>query len=157
MMHPQISIQEFPTYSLAYISHLGEDGLMAETYQKLINWAKSKGFLPRPEAKLLTIYHDSFRDTPPEKVRMSACLMLPGPVEPEAFIGFRSIKAGKFAVGRFDILPDDFGSVWRSMFTWLKESGFQWNGQDPFEIYQSEWPTHPEGKLLVDLCIPVTG
>lgn len=74
-MKSKIEIKELPQLDLAFITQIGHIG-MENTYAKLIEWATPKGLLKNINLKVVTIYHDSFKITEPEKVRMSACISL---------------------------------------------------------------------------------
>ncbi|WP_168199958.1 hypothetical protein [Flavobacterium sp. KBS0721] len=41
-----------------------------------MKWAAPKGLLENENLKIVTIYHDSFKISEPEKVSMSACISL---------------------------------------------------------------------------------
>ena len=38
---------------------------------------------------------------------------------------------------------------------WLPESGYQPDDRPCYELYHNDPKTHPEGKFLVDICVPV--
>lgn len=78
-MNAQIEIKEMPTIKLAYVSCIGPQNL-EKAYQKLLQRATAQGLVSE-HAKMVTIYHDSFKVTEENKVRMSACIMLNQPVK----------------------------------------------------------------------------
>ena len=73
-MNATIEIKEMPKLDLAFVTQIGVEGL-GNAYAKLMQWAAPKGLLTE-DSKMVTIYHDSFKITEPDKVRMSACLIL---------------------------------------------------------------------------------
>ncbi|MEK6154214.1 AraC family transcriptional regulator [Flavobacteriaceae bacterium 3-367] len=153
-MNAKIKIVERPLQHLACITHIGEQGL-ENTFERLVKWAKPKGLLQNPEAKLARVFHDSFKVTAAEKVRMSACILLDEPMGAEGEIGPAQIEKGKFIMGRFEILPHAFEQAWSSLFVWMNEEGYRKAAQNPFEIYHNDYREHPENKFIVDLYIPI--
>jgi AraC family transcriptional regulator len=152
--HATIEIKEMPIQHAAFITQIGVDGL-PDAFNRLVKWAMPKGLMQSDAAKLGRIYHDSFKITAPEKVRMSVCLLLEAPIAVDGEIGLTNIKAGKFIVGSFVIEPKDFGQAWRGLYQWMNEKGYQKADQNPFEIYHNNFNEHPEQKSIVDLYIPI--
>ena len=152
-MNTNIEIKELPQTNWAFITQIGVEGL-DRSYGKLMQWAIPKG-LVNDNLKLGRIYHDSFKFTEPDKVRMSVCLLLSNPVETDGEIGLVSIPKGKHIVGHFEIPPHDFGKSWQSLFVWMNEKGYKKADQNPFEIMHNDFNEHPEKKCIVDFCIPI--
>ncbi len=153
-MNANIEIREIPALNLAYIPHVGHANL-DQTFERLMKWAAPKGLLNSPEFKPLTIYHDSFKISVPEKVRMSACVILSEPVKVDGEICSATIDKGKYVVGHYEISAADFGKTWSDLFVWLNKNGYKTTEKNCFEIYQNDYREHPEKKFIVDLYIPV--
>ncbi len=153
-MKAKIEIKEMPKLDLAFITQIGHNG-MEHTYDKLIKWAIPKGLLENENLKVVTIYHDSFKITEPEKVRMSACISLNEKVEVSGEIGLTTIEKGKFIVGHFEIGINDFEKSWSSLFIWMNENGYKKADRNPYEIYYNNFNEHPEKISIVDFCIPI--
>ncbi len=152
-MNAKIEIKEMPKMELAYVSSIGPQNLEA-AYQKLIQWATPKGLVNR-QVKMVTVYHDSFKITEANKVRMSACLALSQPIEADGEIGLTSIEKGNFIVGSFEIGLNEFEKSWTGLFIWMNENGYKKADRNPFEIYYNNFNEHPERKCIVDFCIPI--
>ena len=152
-MNATIEIKELPKMDWAFITHIGVEGLDV-AYGKLLQWAIPKGLVGN-DLKMGRIYHDSFKITEPDKVRMSACLLLPSLIEVTGEIGLTSTQKGKYIVGHFEIAPHDFGKSWQSLFIWMNENGYKKADENPFEIIHNNFNEHPEKKCIVDLCIPI--
>ena len=153
-MNAKIEIREMAKLELAYVTSIGVQNI-APAYDTLVKWATPLGLLKHPDTKMVTIYHDSFKTTSPEKVRMSACITLTEPVKVSGNIGKTSIEKGKFIVGSFVITLSEFEKSWNSLFVWMAENGYQKADRDPFEIYHNDYRAHPEKKCIVDYYIPV--
>lgn len=152
-MNATIEIKSLPEMNWAFITQIGPEGLDT-AYSKLLQWAIPKGLVGE-DLKMGRIYHDSFKITEPEKVRMSACLLLQKPVDVGGEIGLTTTPKGKYIVGHFTIAPHNFGTSWKSLFIWMNENGYKKADQNPFEIIYNNYNEHPEKKCIVDLCIPI--
>ncbi|WP_299440892.1 GyrI-like domain-containing protein [uncultured Aquimarina sp.] len=153
-MNAKIEVKETPELNFVSITHIGVEGI-ENVFEKLIKWARPKGILENPEAKMARVFHDSFKITSPDKVRMSVCILMHEPFVSEGEITPVIIKKGKSIVGRFEITPDSFEKSWSSLFIWMSEQGYTKAEEKPFEIYHNDYREHPENKFLVDLYIPI--
>ncbi|GAF06024.1 AraC family transcriptional regulator [Saccharicrinis fermentans] len=152
-MNANIEIKEMPKMELAYVSSIGPQNL-EKAYGKLMQWATLKGLM-NDQTKMVTIYHDSFKVTQADKVRMSACILLNKPTETKGEIGTTSIENGKCIVGNFEIGLNEFEKSWTGLFLWMNENGYKKADREPFEIYHNNFNEHPESKAIVDFCIPI--
>jgi len=152
-MNAKIEIKEMPKMDLAYITCFDPQN-MPNAYQNLIKWATPKGLI-NEQTKMVTVYHDSFKVTEADKVRMSASILLNKSVETSGEVGLLSIEAGKFIVGSFEIGLDEFEKSWTGLFIWMNENGFKKAEGNPFELYHNNFNEHPEKKAIVDFHIPV--
>lgn len=152
-MNAKIEIKEMPKLELAFITQIGHEGI-GNAYAKLIQWAIPKGLL-KEDSKMATIYHDSFKNTEPEKVRMSACLILNEKTEVSGEIGLTTIEKGRFIIGHFEIGIHEFEKSWTDLFIWMNENGYKKADRNPFEIYHNNFNEHPEKICIVDFYIPI--
>ena len=152
-MNAKIEIKEMPKLELAFITQIGHIGL-EKAYAKLIQWAAPKGLL-KEDSKMATIYHDSYKITEPDKVRMSACLILNEKTEVSGEIGLTTIEKGKFIIGHFEIGIHEFEKSWTGLFIWMNENGYKKADRNPFEIYHNNFNEHPEKICIVDFYIPI--
>ena len=152
-MSAKIEVTEIPTMELAYVTCIGPANIPA-AYQKLIRWATPKGLMSE-STKMMTIYHDSFKFTEPDKVRMSACMIVKEKIMPEGEIGSKALEQGRVIKGSFEISPSDFEKSWTGMFMWMNDNGYTKSDREPFEIYHNNWSEHPEKKAIVDFYVPV--
>jgi AraC family transcriptional regulator len=154
-MNAKTSVKHTEELSLAYISHQGKIDDIGNAYNKLIRWATPKGLMAQENLRMVTIYHDSPKISNPDRLRMSACIVLNSPIGIDHEIGLRTIEPCKCIISRFEISPNNFQQAWESSFVWMVENGYQKGSKDPFEIYYNNYLDHPEKKFIVDLCIPV--
>lgn len=152
-MNSQIEIKKLDKMDLAFINCIGSHEL-GNSYQKLMAWASQNQLLNK-ETKMLTIIHDSFKITPANKVRMSACIVLNKAMNLMGEINHKTIEPGKYIVGSFVIALEEFEKAWTSLFIWMNENKHTKSNRDPLEIYYNDYTQHPEKKCIVDLCIPI--
>jgi AraC family transcriptional regulator len=153
-MSTNIEIKTMPEMNLAYITAMGIKE-MKGAFGRLMQWAGPKGMLANPNMKMATVYHDSFKTTAPEKVQMSAAILLDQPVKPDGEVHTRTIAEEKCIVGRFEIKVEEFEKAWTGMFLWMNENGYEKSNSNPYEIYYNDFMTHPEQKFILDICIPI--
>lgn len=154
-MNTAIQVKEVPKFNLAYVSHQGKIDFIVTAYQQLIKWATPKGLMEQEPLKMITIYHDSVKFSDPNTIRMSACLVLNEALKDKGEINTKEFNPGKCIVTHMELKPNEFQKAWEANFVWMTENGYQKAEQDPFEIYYNNAADHPEGKFIVDFCIPV--
>lgn len=152
-MRAKIEIKELPKMDLAYVTSIGPQNLQM-AYRKLIQWGTPKGLIT-DQSKMITVYHDSFKVTEANSVRMSASILLSKPVVAEGEIGLATIEAGQYIVGSFEIALNEFEKSWAGLFLWMNENGYKKADREPFEIYHNNFNEHPKRKAIVDFCIPI--
>lgn len=153
-MNAKIEIKEFAPLKLACVTTIGVQGI-SNAYQELLKWAIPKNLLAKEDTKIITVYHDSFRLTAPEKVRMSACISVGEEDKAEGKVRLTTLKPGKCIIAYFEIGLADFEKSWRSLFVWMNEQGYQKAEGNPFEIYHNDFREDPKQIAKVDFCIPV--
>jgi AraC family transcriptional regulator len=152
----RIEIVEKPETGLAYLSHRGVAGV-EQTFEKLLRWAGPKGIMAQKGATVCRLFHDSFKTTDADKVRMSIGIAgLPDPKE-SSEISWTRIPAGKYLVGHFEIVMPDFEKAWTGMFLSMQDMGYKKAEAVPYELYHNDFRQHPEGKCRVEMCIAVEG
>ncbi|MDN4029545.1 MULTISPECIES: AraC family transcriptional regulator [Chryseobacterium] len=154
-MNLKIKVTELPEMNLAAIMSLGIANVES-SYNTLIDWATEKKLFPRENLKMISVYHDSFKVTPPDKVQIHACMLLEKKLQQQENQIFpETLEAGKFIVGSGEVTLNDFEQCWVSLFLWMNENHYSVRKAFPFEIYHTNYKEHPEGKMLVDFCIPI--
>lgn len=153
-MNANISLKELPAFELAFVTHIGTAD-MEHHFDTILKWARPKGLLHKPNMSLVRVYHDSMKITQPEKIRTSAGISLEHPVQVGGEVGLMHIDRGNYVVGNFEIPPEDLGKAWDALLVWMTEKGYSKSERDPFEIVHNNYRNHPEGKCIVDLCVPI--
>jgi len=149
----KVSVQDINALSLLANPCVGAENLSA-ALTRVVHLAMKKGAMEDSKTKILTIFHDSFRDTPANKVRMSACITKSKVLE-APFLDAITVNAATCIKGDFEIGIHEFSSSWASLYGWMNANGFRPTGQDPFEIYHNDYQSHPEKKCIVSMYIPI--
>lgn len=156
-----IEVKEMPELHVAYLRHTGpykgDGALFEELFNNLMKWAGPRNLLRFPETKCLSVYHDDPEITDEDKLRLSVCLTVDKDTPVDGEIGKMTLTAGKFAVGSFELSGSGgYEQAWNMMMAgWLPDSGYQPDDRLCYEIYKNDPKSHPEGKHLVDICIPI--
>lgn len=154
IMNAKIEIAEMPKMNLAYITQIGVNGI-ENAFERIIKWATPKGLLTRTDTYVCRVFHDSFKVTHEDKVRMSIGILSKEALTVEGEVGLTTLEKGKNIVGHFVIEPVEFEKSWNSLFIWMNENGYKKADRYPFEIYYNNFHEHPQKKCIVDLYIPI--
>ncbi|WP_263771132.1 AraC family transcriptional regulator [Propionivibrio soli] len=148
-------IKEMPDYNVAYVRKIGPYGkeVCQRAFGELMQWAEPRGFLA--SGLTFAVYWDNPEVTPPERCRVDACVVVPPGTKPEGQIGIQTISGGRYAVCGFEITDDGFQQAWEDAFAWLVQSGYECDDKPCYEMYLNNAEQHPEGKWVVNACIPL--
>lgn len=155
----KVEIRDLPEYTVAYIRHTGpykgDSALFGRLFEKLCSWAGPRNLIVPDKSLFFSIYHDNQNITDEDKLRISICITVPEGTPVGGDIGIMTIPGGKYAVAHFELLPDQYLEAWNAVYgDWLPQSGYQPDDRFCFEMYPFN-ATTPEGKHIVDICIPV--
>ncbi|MCX4242432.1 AraC family transcriptional regulator [Paraliomyxa miuraensis] len=158
----KIEVAELPAHEVVYLRHVGPYGqvdVVPRLVEELRGWAVPRG-LYTPDTRLLLVAHDSPTVTDEDKLRLSVCFTVPPGTAVakggDGEVGTMTIPGGKFAVGHFEIEPRRIAEAWNVvMGDWLLGSGFQPDDRLCYEEAKNDPRQHPEGKIVVDICVPV--
>jgi len=156
----QVDVRNLPEMHVAYIRHIGpyksDVALFKRLFNALWTWAGPRGLLRFPETKCLSVYHDNPDITAEDKLRTDVCITVPQDTPVDGKIGKMTLPAGTYAVGHFEIDAGGYEAAWNVIFgVWLPESGYQPADGPCFEMCLNNPEEHPQGKHIVDICIPV--
>lgn len=153
-INANIEIIEVSKMNLAYITQIGVNGL-EQAFKRILKWAIPRGLLAKGDSNVCRVFHDSFKVTEAEKVRMSIGILSNFPITTDGEVELTTIEGGKTITGHFIIEPNEFEKAWDSLFIWMNENGYKRAEKFPFEVYHNNYNEHPEKKCIVDLCIPI--
>lgn len=156
----RIEVRELPEMPIAYVRHIGpykgDAALFERLFGRLCGWAGPRGLIRPPQTQFLCVYYDDPSVTEEERLRVDVAMTVPRGTPVDGEIGANVIPAGKYAVGRFELLSHEYGEAWAViMGGWLPQSGYQCDDKPCFELYLNDPKQHPEGRCIVDICVPV--
>jgi AraC family transcriptional regulator len=152
----QVEVKDMPEFLVAYVRHIGPYHEIGPAFEKITKWALARDLFSLPDTRILAVYHDDPKITEEGKLRTSACVTMPQGAEIDGEVGEMTVPGGKFAVGRFEVLPDGFKEAWDTMMGgWLPESGYQPDDRNCYEVYHQTPDRHPQQKFVLDICVPV--
>ncbi len=115
-MNLKIKVTELPEMNLAAVMSLGIANVES-SYSTLIDWAEKKKLFPAENIKMISVYHDSFKVTLPDKVQIHACMLLQEKLQQQEDQIFpETLEAGKFIVGSGEVTLYEFEQCWVSLF-----------------------------------------
>ncbi|WP_299335712.1 GyrI-like domain-containing protein [uncultured Psychroserpens sp.] len=153
-MTSNINVKTIGNIQTVGITCIGKQQL-DQSFNRLLEWAGSKGLLRNSEFKMATIFYDSFKITAPDKVRMTCCLVVDEPVNTDGEVVSTTINAGQYIIAHYEIGVEVFPVTWMNLFKWMNDNGYKKRDAPPFEIYHNNFNEHPEKKCIVDMYIPV--
>ncbi|GMV05095.1 MAG: AraC family transcriptional regulator [Gemmatimonadota bacterium] len=156
----QVRVERLPDTTLAYLRHVGpyagDQELFGRLFGTLFRWAGPRGLLGKPGTHPVTVYHDDPGITQPEKLRISVGLPVPAETEVSGELGKLTLEGGLYAQARFELSPHQYGDAWSAVYGgWLPDSGYEPDDRPSFERYLNDPGQHPEGKHVVEICVPV--
>lgn len=154
-----VSIEQFPEYSIAYSRHRGSYLKTGENWAKLLRWVSNENlFASNP--LFIGISHDDPAITEEAQCRHDACVTLPAnfkkELDSESGISFGSIPQGRFATYVFYDTIDKLALCYHNLFTnWLPQSGEELEDRPCLEVNLNNPMEDPEHRSRVKVCIPL--
>jgi len=152
-----ITIRQQSAFHIAYAANLSGYGYeaMDAVWKKICGWAGTRGLFG-PDTRIIGISFDNPDITPADKCRYYACVTVPQGTAVNAGIGLMDLPAGTYAVAHFEGTEEGFPGVYKELYRqWLPESGYLPGNSPCYEVYASTPDQHPEGKFVVDICLPI--
>jgi len=160
MRFKNVAVKNLPDMHVAYVRHtgpyMGDGELFNDLFTRLFTWAGARDLLRFPETQVMSVYHDNPEITDEDNLRTSICITVPKDTQVNGEIGKMTIPGGRYAMARFELDVDQYAEAWDQVFKeWLPASGYQPDDRPAFELCHNDPKDHPEGKHIVDICIPV--
>ena len=155
-------METFPECRLIYVRHTGNYKSLGREFARLMHtlfrYAKKQDLLKQDENKFLVMYHDNPEFGKEEQFRTSLCMTVPKDctVKEDGKLGVTTIESGLYAVGHFEIKPEQFDSAWDYMYQkWLMTSKYVPRNASPFEVYLNNPKEEKDHIIKVDIYVPV--
>ena len=121
-----VVIKNMAARRLAVLEHRGDPKKVADSVNKLINWAKAQPFDLKPKpGEAFGFAYDDPKTTPPEKFRFDLAITVPEQVQLNGdIIEEKRLPAGRYAVAVHKGSRDNIGDTIYGMYRdWLPSSG----------------------------------
>lgn len=158
----KIDIVSFKEKQVAYVRHTGTYEALAREYERLIQTlfiqAEQQHLLMNGQNRVLAIYHDNPEFGEESQFRTSLCLTVPDeiPIKENGIIGRMILEGGLYAVGHFEIQPNQYGNAWNYMYKqWITGSGYVPRNSYPFEMYCNNPDDNENHINIVDIYVPI--
>ncbi|MBT3219747.1 MAG: AraC family transcriptional regulator [Proteobacteria bacterium] len=159
-LEAKVTVRTLPAMHVAYLRHIGpyqgDPELFGRLWEKMCRWAGPRGLLNPPKTQMLCVYEDDPNVTKDEKLRLDVCITIDEDTPIDGEFGKRTLRGGEYAVAHFELLPHQYGDAWNAVYGgWLPQSGYQPDDRPAFELMLGSPEQHPEGKHVVEICVPV--
>jgi AraC family transcriptional regulator len=156
-----VKVKDLDDMTVACIRHVGpfqgDSDLFEGLFKKLCSWAGPKKLLG-PDTVFMSAYYDDPEKVKPEEMKIDVGMTVSDDVEiDDKEIEKREFKGGKFVVATVEVKDSkDYMTAWNELYReWIPEKGYEILEEPCFEIYRSDPKEDPEGKHIVDLCVPI--
>ncbi len=150
-----LDIEQVPTMRVGAVRHVGPYNQIGKAFERLGALAGPAGLFQAPNAAVLGVFHDDPRQTPPDKLRSSAAVVVADGTKLPDGLDEEVVPGGRFArythVGPYEGLPD----AWSQFVTALGASGKRMREGPGLEVYRNDMNTTPKEQLRTDLYMPV--
>lgn len=153
-----ISIVDLDEINAFYIRHIGSYRDLETNFPNLIKelFIQSNKISNINRSQILVIYHDHPEFTNKDNLKTSLCMPIINSHQANTVINTLTISSGKYVVGHFEIFQDKFNDAWDFMYkNWLLNSKYKPADMPPFEMYVNNPDTHPLGKHIVNIYLPI--
>ncbi|MBN2008211.1 AraC family transcriptional regulator [candidate division KSB1 bacterium] len=152
-----VEIKHTPTFYVAYMINLEGYSIekITQVWERLCRWADPRELIT-PASHFIGMPMDDPSIIDREKCRYYACITVPADMNDDNYANFMTIKAGRCAVYRFEGAVNDIENAYSRLYgEWLPNSGYQPADRPAYELYIATPDTHPEGKYVAEICLPV--
>jgi AraC family transcriptional regulator len=151
----EIKIENVPARRVAFMRHVGPYEEVGRSWQKLAQWAASRG-LVGPDTLAVGIPYDDPDVTPPDKLRYDACFTVGGAFQPEGEVGEQLVAGGECAVIRHHGPYRTIGETYNRLYgDWLPNSGREPGAAPSFIVGRIMPPDAPPEDLVTDVHLPL--
>lgn len=149
----KISEAVFPSTFFVYTALTGVSKIQ-RAVPRLQAWAKSA--LPELPTQYVLRFLDSFRDAPPEKVRMQFGIFLPNMMEslPSGIEGAWMEETPVLTASGW-LTKEDFSQAWQQLHAYRLNLNIHLSERPPFEIHHNDPEKHSEKLHQVTLVLPI--
>jgi AraC family transcriptional regulator len=149
-----VRVETLGPLRLAFIRRLGPYREAGAAFERILAWAGPRGLLG-PDTLVLGLYYDDPATTPPDRLRLDACVSVGEGVAAEGEIHVQEVPRGQYVVathrGPYEALADTYGALIR----WVATGGRKPRAAPCVEIYRNDPKTTLPADLVTDVYVPL--
>ncbi len=152
-----VQVRQLPQRLVAYVANLEGYSLpkICAAWNRLFRWARQHGIMDEHTLVIGISFDDPFI-TPHNRCRYYACITIPQRPSPQERVSYMELNGGMYAVCRVACHAERIADVYHALYgAWLPDSGYLPGDMPTYEVYYQTPETHPEGKYLLEICLPV--
>lgn len=128
-----------------------------EAWEKLVAWAKPKGFLDHPEEHSIFGFNNPSPSPGSPNYGYEFWITVGPEVEPETGVEVQSFPGGLYAVGQWDGQGDPYKTIpeaWKKLVAWRENSRFEAAGHQWLEEHLRP-ERASEAEFMLNLYLPI--
>ncbi|QOR35505.1 AraC family transcriptional regulator [Clostridium sp. 'deep sea'] len=151
------SVENLPSYTIAYVRYIGKYAgdveLFTNLFNQLAEWCMLNK-VPYQTSTSFCLYHDSIKLTDVNKLRVTVGVEVMPNVEVNNKIGKLVIESARYLVASFKINENQYGYAWRYVFGYLlNDFNVKPASKPSFEMYKP--CSLNNGEHYVSICVPL--
>ena len=152
----EVMVKKTEPKTVAFISMKGPYAQLVETFPKLYNWLRGKGY--DPVGPPSGVYFNSPEMVPAEDLRWEVHCPISGDVAPsgpnEQGLGVKRVEGAEMAATMHKGPFHEVGKIYGALVGWIMENGYEIAGP-PEEVYLTDPAYTPAEELLTEVRFPV--
>ncbi|MBA7596854.1 DNA gyrase inhibitor [subsurface metagenome] len=156
MSNIEVTVKRTEPRTVAFVAMKGPYAQIGETFPKLYNWLREKGYAP--VGPPYGVYFNSPEQVPAEELLWEMHLPISGDVAPsgpdERGLGVKRVEGAEVAATMHKGPFDQVGKIYGALVGWIMENGYQIVGP-PEELYLTDPAYTPAEELLTEVRFPV--
>ena len=156
MSHIDVTVKMREPRTVAFVSRKGPYSQLAETFPRLYDWLREKGY--EPAGPPSGVYFNSPEQVPAEELLWEGRCPISGDVAPsgpdEWGFGVKRVEAVDVACTMHKGPFDQVGPVYGALIGWIMENGYEIVGPSE-EVYLTDPAYTPPEELLTEVRFPV--
>jgi DNA gyrase inhibitor GyrI len=152
----EVRIVQLPPLRVASVLGFGGQPEL-QSWEKLVAWAKPKGFLDRPEQHRIFGFNHPDPSPGSPNYGYEYWMVVGSEAQPEGEITIKEFLGGLYAVARCEILGDPYQAIpatWQKLVEWREASQYRSATHQWLEEHL-ETTKMQEGEFTLDLYLPI--
>ncbi|MDJ1158491.1 AraC family transcriptional regulator [Chelatococcus sp. SYSU_G07232] len=150
-----VTIENLPSLRLAAIRHTGPYMEIGKTFDRICDWAQTRGLMGA-DTLSVGVFYDDPASVQAGALRSDAGVTVPESVRGDGDVGIVTLAAGRHAVLRYKGPYHELHSAYDWLYCeWLPASGEEPADRPSYEIYRNSPQEVPPPDLITDICLPL--